>query len=231
LLFVGCCQLLRFCFTAHTFHELRHDSLTKAHSLSAVNTKEFYEPKVIAGDNDSDLMNAKRIADEAMTPPLDPPSSTEQVARRLATDTNDILDLFIVWSPEAEAVAGSANAMSLYIQLAVDEANYVLENSQVELRLRIKTAMRTIDGSYTEPGGSLSNILEQATKYGASDIDFDDEQAMRYTEQADALVIIAGAVTGGQCGVAWLKSEFCSVCSVLFYSVAQLFAFLFFALK
>jgi hypothetical protein len=65
-----------------------------------------------------------------------------------------------------------------------------------------------IDGAYVEPGGSLGDILTQATeKAGTGYPEFDSEQDMRYTHKADALVIIAGSTAGGQCGIAWLKSK------------------------
>ena len=163
---------------------------------------------MVAGDEAGELMNDIRLANEAIAEPIRDVLNTESVSRRLATDTNDILDLFVVWTPEAQAVAGSENAMSLYIDLVVDEANYVLASSDVELRLRVVHAMRMADGAYVEPGGSLGDILTQATEYvGTGHPEFDSEQSMRYTQKADALVIIAGSTAGGQCGIAWLKSK------------------------
>jgi hypothetical protein len=193
-------------------YELRQNSQTKTHTLAAVNRNKVYEPKVVAGDQAGDLKHIERLAkvasaaDSHTVSDTDP--ATTHVSRRLATDTNDIFDLFVVWTPEAEAVAGSANAMSLYMDLVIDEANYVLESSAVELRLRIVHSMRTVDGGYTEPGTDLGVILDQATEYsGTGKPEFDTEQGMRYTYQADALVVIAGSTAGSQCGIAWLKSE------------------------
>ena len=55
----------------------------------------------------------------------------------------------------------------------------------------------------------MGDILDQATEYAATGHpEFDSEQVMRYTYNADALVVIAGGTAGNQCGIAWLKSEF-----------------------
>lgn len=140
-------------------YELRQDTLTKEHVLKRIDRNEVYEPRVLAGDHAVHQLHAERATRLAKE---SPPSysanadtdtytadkvtdSSTSVSRRLAADSNDILDLFVVWTPEAESVAGSANAMSLYMDLVVDEANYVLESSDVELRLRIVHAMCMID--------------------------------------------------------------------------------------
>jgi hypothetical protein len=211
---LDCVANLRPTNSGHVQYELRPDVETKAHRLAAVNTMEVYEPKVLESHKARRLLNANRPFIHSPSSQIDADAPQQQPEQQqmsrslLSTDTNDIMDLFVVWTPEAEAVAGGANAMDLYMQFVVDEANYVLETSQVELRLRIKTAMRTIDGSYTEPGGSLGDILYQATDYSADgEPEFDTEQGLRYTDQADALVVISGSEAGGQCGIAWVRSE------------------------
>ena len=150
---LSCIANLRPSNAANVQYELRPDALTKTHTLKAVARNEVYEPRVQAGDEAVHrLRHTGRqapIGDSVKDTVTPADLSSGSVSRRLATDTNDILDLFVLWTPEAEVVAGSANAMGLYMDLVVDEANYILESSDVELRLRIVHAMRALDGRYT----------------------------------------------------------------------------------
>lgn len=190
-------------------YELRHDPASNAHQVKVVNSIETYEDMVVRGDFRSDSMTRDRLAkDKSMAKHDNDASSVGEMPRRRLKDTNDILDIFIVWTPEAEAVVGGGDAMSLYMDFVVDEANHILENSQIELRLRVVSSMRMADGSYTEPGTDLGTILNQATDYAAQgEPEFDAEQAKRYDLNADAFVVIAGHQASSQCGIAWVKSS------------------------
>ena len=135
-------------------YELRPDKRLSSslHYVKMVNINDIYEPKLLVSEKERIRKHQERLINEQQEQQLQQEEEefkrinhVNDRRRRLAIDDNDILDLFVVWTPEAEAVAGSSNAMSLYMDFIIDEANYVLENSEVELRMRIVHSMRMSD--------------------------------------------------------------------------------------
>ena len=85
-------------------------------------------------------------------------------ARRRLTDTNNILDVFFVYTPEAVAQLGGETAMKMACDLSVEESNVVFENSNIGLRMRSVGSMGVLDNSFVEPD-DMYELLELATSY------------------------------------------------------------------
>lgn len=141
-----------------------------------------------------------------------PNGPSAQLSRRLTPDDNDIMDLMIVYTPSAENQLGSDEAITLYIAHAIDEANEILDRSAIDLRLRAVMILKMSSSGYTDPN-DLGTTLNQATYFGGSNSAFDSEQSLRYTVQADALVIVTSPVTPNYCGIAWLNGGASSAAS------------------
>jgi hypothetical protein len=120
------------------------------------------------------------------------------------TDTNDILDILVVYTPTARQWAGGVNAMELLITMAMDESNQILSNSGVSLRFRLVHQTQTFDTSFQDPA-SGSTLLNYMTFFSGETNDptgiLDAEQALRETYKADLVVVISGPTD--VCGVAW----------------------------
>lgn len=88
-------------------------------------------------------------------------------ARRL-TDTNNILDVFFVYTPEAVAYFGGETAIQLACDLTVAESNVVFENSLIDLRMRSVGSMLVLDDSnFVEPN-DMYDLLHVATSYSGT---------------------------------------------------------------
>ena len=120
--------------------------------------------------------------------------------KRRLVDSNDILDVMVVYTADAVSWSGSNSSMELLILLAMDEANEILANSNVELRLRLVRSMHSVD-SFTDPS-SMFSVLEWITYSGGADSIFDTEQSIREVVGADVLSVFVGP--SGYCGVAYL---------------------------
>ncbi|CAM9360425.1 unnamed protein product, partial [Ectocarpus fasciculatus] len=118
---------------------------------------------------------------------------------------NEILDIMVVYTQNAETHLGSAEAVNLYIKHAFGEGNDILDRSRISMRIRAINVVKMRNVGYDDPN-NLITTLDQATYYGGSYSEFDYEQAQRYTVQADALVIITRPIRPSLCGIAWLNS-------------------------
>ncbi len=96
----------------------------------------------------SELPAAARAAQAAGLQPVRPPVQGSESA-------NAIVDVLVAWTPEAEAAAGSREAIRAVIDLAVLETNVALANSQVTLTLRLVHATRV---PYVESGSQATDL-------------------------------------------------------------------------
>lgn len=131
-------------------------------------------------------------------------SDGRRAGRRLSAsgghqpDSDDILDVGVLWTPEAQAAAGGAAGMTNLVNLAIDESNAILKNSDVSLRVRLASARLVADPAYVEPSEDAFptmfwNLVEQ------DDGVFDVDTGKRYTEGADVTVLLVD--DGSYCGV------------------------------
>jgi hypothetical protein len=195
-----CVGNIRPSFKKSSQYELRltHEG---RHTLSHVDTTRYqdsheskYDGLVIPKDTINELIS------EASFPNADP-------HRRLA-DTNDIIDLMVVYTSDAAAWAGGESTMPLLIDLCVDEANAIMENSQISLRFRMVHLMRALDASLATPP-SLGTLLSYGTHFAGNVNDptgiLDTEQNLRVTKKADLLVLIGAP--SDVCGIAWVGAN------------------------
>lgn len=177
-------------------YELRfsHDG---QHTLSRVDTSRYQDSKE---DKYDGLVVPKETINNFIS------EATSRNERRLV-DTNDIIDLMVVYLPDAAAWAGGESTMPLLIDLCVDEANAIMENSQISLRFRLVHLMRTIDSTLTTPP-SLGTLLGYGTHFAGVDDPngiLDTEQNLRVTYKADLLVLIGAP--SDVCGIAWVGAN------------------------
>lgn len=125
--------------------------------------------------------------------------AVHQLRRVLATDNDDILDVGVRWTPQAEAAGGGAAGMASLVNLAIDESNTILRNSGVALRLRLAAAQKIQDVSYVEPTVDAFPTMFFAL-LDQSDGVFDADTGNRYSEGADVMVLLVN--DAGFCGVA-----------------------------
>jgi hypothetical protein len=124
--------------------------------------------------------------------------------RRLA-DTNNILDVMVVWTAQAYSFAGGSGQMKLMTNLMIEESNEILENSAVSLRFRLVHVMTMSNTAYVDE--DLGTILDKATYTGSPYSEFDSEQTIRFTKKADTLIIISYSGSG----IGWLPSALSGV--------------------
>ena len=109
-----------------------------------------------------------------------------------ATDTGDVIDLLVAYTPVARAAVGNIDT---FIQFVIDNTHRVYRNSNIGLRLRLVHKHRV---SYTE-GSKLGMDLDRLT-----DIDgtMDEVHDLRDRYGADLVALIVGR--SNACGVAWV---------------------------
>lgn len=190
---VSCLGNIRPDFMPHAQYELRPILNSTFHVL-----KEVLYSKYEDSDVDEEVQRGPRMSTKIRE------QHDAFAAKRLLTDTNQILDVMVVYTPDALTAIGSAEAVRLTVMLAIDESNKIFERSAIDLRLRLVHLTGMSNTAYADPS-SLGTILTHATFYGGSNIAFDAEQSLRYTLQADALSVLTGE--SNSCGIAYMNGE------------------------
>lgn len=115
----------------------------------------------------------------------------------------DLLDLLAVYTPAARTGAGGHDSIQAVIQLAVDEFNTVLDNSLVDMDVRL-VHMEEI--AYTETGAAtFDNALSDVR--GTSDGEMDSVHTLRNTYGADFVTLFLDDVEGtSTLGLAYVAS-------------------------
>lgn len=118
---------------------------------------------------------------------------TEEVTRRT------VVDLLVVYTPEARLDAGGTFGMQRTIEDAVDGANIAYGNSRIDLTLRL---VHSEEVSYQE-SGKFDTDLDRLTDGG--DGYMDSVQAMRDRYGADMVSLMVGS--GDLGGLAWILKD------------------------
>ena len=182
-------------------------------SLMLVNTTQCYESK----ENDEDE-HAARVAIVAEAMARSTVSSLESnglsiggrkrkigEVRGLAggssyqPDNDDILDVGVLWTPQALVAAGGFDSMTNKINVAIDESNTILKNSDVNFRLRLASAHMVSDDSYEEPTTNAFPTMFFDLLDLTDGVFDEDTNVNRYNEGADVLVLLVA--DGSYCGV------------------------------
>jgi hypothetical protein len=114
-------------------------------------------------------------------------------------DDGSLIDVLVVYTPEALAGAGSEGAMLALINLAVDESNAAYEASDIATRLRL---VHVAQVNYSE-SGNFSTDLSRLR--GTTDGNMDEVHALRNTHGADLVSLIVNNTQ--YCGIAYLMTN------------------------
>lgn len=129
-------------------------------------------------------------------------ATAETTAVNDSTDDGSVIDVLVVYTPNARNAAGGTNAIQALINLAVAETNTGYDNSDVNFDMRL---VHTQEVAYTEhlgapAGDEFSNALTEITS--KTDGVIDQVHALRDTYAADTVAIIIDG--SAYCGIAWL---------------------------
>mmetsp|Transcript_14452 Transcript_14452/g.24022 ORF Transcript_14452/g.24022 Transcript_14452/m.24022 type:complete len:1003 (+) Transcript_14452:75-3083(+) len=128
----------------------------------------------------------------------------------LNTDTNNIVDVMVLYTPEAFVEYGSdQDSMDAFVDLTVSMANDAYENSNIDMRMRLVRGAQILDSSYVESGFSsdLSRLKINGDGY------FDSDMVYRTSSRADAVVLIVA--DGQYCGLGYLWASTSQAFSVI----------------
>lgn len=114
------------------------------------------------------------------------------------TDDGSIIDVMVLYTPNARNGAGGTTAIENTIDMAIDWTNTSYENSQVLHRLNL---VHKAEVAYND-SGSLSTDLNRLR--GTSDGYMDEIHAWRNTYRADLVALI---VESPGCGIAYLMTN------------------------
>jgi subtilisin-like proprotein convertase family protein len=112
-------------------------------------------------------------------------------------DTAAIVDVLMLWTPEARVDAGGLAAIQARAEAAVSATNAAYEASGIATRMRL---VHSGEANYSEAGRSYETILTQLTNQG--DGALDEVHALRDAYGADLVSMLIMNPT--YCGVAWL---------------------------
>ncbi len=115
-------------------------------------------------------------------------------------DDGSVIDLMIVYTPAALAMAGSDDNMLLAAETSVALANLTYANSLINFRLRLVYAGLVDYVERPQTGSDLDELTGTADGY------MDEVHALRNTHAADLVTLIPGTPVAERnyCGVAWL---------------------------
>lgn len=119
-------------------------------------------------------------------------------------DDDDILDVGVLWTPQAESLLGGQAGMLNLVNLAIDESNQICKNSLVNFRVRLSTARRIQNAAYVEPtSNTFVSVLFALTDQ--SDETFDVDTSTRSADGSDVTIMLIGGESS--CGVAFQINE------------------------
>jgi peptidyl-Asp metalloendopeptidase len=151
------------------------------------------------------LSHEVRELDPAAFPTDDPPLSGGQDTNVDAdepgpvapSDSGDVIDVLVVYTPAARQAAGGTNGILNLIDLSVANANTAYSNSQVPTELRL---VGTAEVSYTETNDMMTDLSRLRS---TSDGYLDTVHTLRDQYKAD-LVSLIGTGYSGACGIGYL---------------------------
>lgn len=136
------------------------------------------------------------------------PDSLVPVPDALAADDGSIIDVLVVYSPEARAGAGGTAAIEATIELAVAETNVAYENSDVNQRLVLVHMYESPDAELADmcgsnqdtcPDGDLIRLATPGDGY------IDNVHSLRNEYHADFVTLIKENDNG--CGLGYLQTS------------------------
>jgi len=128
-------------------------------------------------------------------------SKVAQDKSLLTVDTNNIIDVMVLVTPNAYAkLGGDDNSMNAFIDLCVEMSNDAYSNTNIDLRMRLVRGAQLADSSYVEADFSteLDRLRDQTDGY------MDTDTAVRASVGADAVVLVVDDTQ--YCGLGYLTS-------------------------
>jgi hypothetical protein len=116
-----------------------------------------------------------------------------------AASTGQVIDLLVVYTPQARVNAGGVSGIEAKIINAVTKANQAYLNSQVDMQLNL---VKMAEVSYTETG-NMSTSLSDVT--GTSDGKMDEVHSLRNQYGADQVALITAE--SNYCGIAYVMNS------------------------
>jgi hypothetical protein len=125
------------------------------------------------------------------------------IAPEVGSTTNSvtIVDVMVVYTPEALAGAGSVPAMNTLIDLAMAEANTVYQNSQINARARLVYRGQV---NYVEASSLATNLNRLQLR---NDGFLDEVHLLRETNRADLVCLLTEHSDNGVAGLAFTMGE------------------------
>jgi hypothetical protein len=118
------------------------------------------------------------------------------------TDDGSVIDVMVVYTPQARTNAGGTSAIQATINLMVATTNTAYINSNISTSLNL---VHTEEVSYTEDGSS--NDLYNLTYTGGIYSAMDNVQTLRDTYGADLVALITDPTSVQYCGIAWIMTS------------------------
>ena len=149
--------------------------------------------------------------DDGVIPP--PATDVDLVSAAANTDNGSLVDVMVLYAPNARVAAGGQAAIENLINLAVAQTNQIYANSRITPRLRL---VYVGEVNYNTSGSQRFD-LERLT--GLTDGYMDEIHALRDRYGADLVNLW---VEGGDlCGVGWIRSQASSAFSVVARGCAE----------
>ncbi|WP_305908854.1 reprolysin-like metallopeptidase [Methylomarinum sp. Ch1-1] len=156
--------------------------------------------KIDPGKNPNFDDDAKSVEDFiAAGGEIDSATSSEPLAANAETNAGTVIDVMVVYTPNARANASGQSGIEAKIINAVAMANQAYLNSQIDMQINL---VHMAEVSYTE-SGSMSTSLQDIT--GTSDGKMDAVHSLRNQYGADQVVLITTDTSA--CGTGYLMSN------------------------
>ncbi len=133
------------------------------------------------------------------------PSSTSTGSTSIAADGTTLIDVMVVWTPNARAATGGTEAgIRSLVELAVANANTTYTNSLVPVQLRL---VYSGEVAFTENTGNIQGDLSALA--GKTDGRGDNVHALREQYAADIVSLVGSGYTSGSgaCGMGYLMGS------------------------
>lgn len=189
------------------FYAVRVDSTYLLHVASP---EGVYEISQVGGEtyqvSEVDQRDESEAGSDAVVPPVRaepaaPADRPDSAGEPPVGDPGDVIDVAVLYTPQALAGAGGQAQMDALVALAVAETNGGYGRSGVAPRIRLVGSGAT---ATTEVGGSLFTDLDRLTAIG--DGFYDEAHGLRDAVHADQVSLIVEDSTGN-CGLGWLQAE------------------------
>lgn len=150
-----------------------------------------------------------------------PPIEVSLTAAQLAeaadvpmTDSADVIDVMVVYTPLAVSSAGGAAALSNLINLSVSETNTSYANSGINQRIRL---VHTAEVPYTEVSNFSVSLNDLRGGFGG----LSGVAALRNAHGADMVMMLIHPTAPNACGIAFIMTSVSAAFAPNSYSVTD----------